>query len=392
MGPLKGIRVLDLSRILAGPWATQLLADYGATIWKIERPEVGDDTRHWGPPFLKDPQGIDTAESAYYLSTNRGKQSIAVDITTESGQAIIRKLVARADILVENFKVGGLEKYGLDYATLSAEHPGLIYCSITGFGQTGPDAGLAGYDAMVQARGGLMSITGERDGLPGAGPQKVGVAVADLMAGMYAVSAILAALHHREKSGEGQQIDLGLLDTQVAWLANQGMNYLIGGEAPVRQGTAHPNIVPYQALPTGDGFLMLAVGNDRQFAACCKVLGQPELAQDPRFVTNRQRVKYREQLILLLEPLFRQKTTTEWRALMAAEQVPCGPINSIDQVFRDPQVLSRGMRLDLPHPVAGHVPQVANPVKFSRTPVEYQGAPPLLGADTETVLNWLLEE
>ncbi|PLX62768.1 CaiB/BaiF CoA-transferase family protein [Sedimenticola selenatireducens] len=392
MGPLKGIRVLDLSRILAGPWATQLLADYGATIWKIERPEVGDDTRHWGPPFLKDPQGIDTAESAYYLSTNRGKQSIAVDITTESGQAIIRKLVARADILVENFKVGGLEKYGLDYATLSAEHPGLIYCSITGFGQTGPDAGLAGYDAMVQARGGLMSITGERDGLPGAGPQKVGVAVADLMAGMYAVSAILAALHHREKSGEGQQIDLGLLDTQVAWLANQGMNYLIGGEAPVRQGTAHPNIVPYQALPTGDGFLMLAVGNDRQFAACCKVLGQPELAQDPRFVTNRQRVKYREQLILLLEPLFRQKTTTEWRALLAAEQVPCGPINSIDQVFRDPQVLSRGMRLDLPHPVAGHVPQVANPVKFSRTPVEYQGAPPLLGADTETVLNWLLEE
>ncbi|MCW8905402.1 CaiB/BaiF CoA transferase family protein, partial [Sedimenticola sp.] len=326
MGPLKGIRVLDLSRILAGPWATQLLADYGATIWKIERPEVGDDTRHWGPPFLKDPQGIDTAESAYYLSTNRGKQSIAVDITTESGQAIIRKLVARADILVENFKVGGLEKYGLDYATLSAEHPGLIYCSITGFGQTGPDAGLAGYDAMVQARGGLMSITGERDGLPGAGPQKVGVAVADLIAGMYAVSAILAALHHREKSGEGQQIDLGLLDTQVAWLANQNMNYLIGGEAPVRQGTAHPNIVPYQALPTGDGFLMLAVGNDRQFAACCKVLGQPELARDPRFVTNRQRVKYREQLILLLEALFRQKTTTEWRTLLAAEQVPCGPI------------------------------------------------------------------
>ncbi len=392
MGPLKGIRVLDLSRILAGPWATQLLADYGATIWKIERPEVGDDTRHWGPPFLKDPQGIDTAESAYYLSTNRGKQSIAVDITTESGQAIIRKLVARADILVENFKVGGLEKYGLDYATLSAEHPGLIYCSITGFGQTGPDAGLAGYDAMVQARGGLMSITGERDGLPGAGPQKVGVAVADLMAGMYAVSAILAALHHREKSGEGQQIDLGLLDTQVAWLANQNMNYLIGGEAPVRQGTAHPNIVPYQAPPTGDGFLMLAVGNDRQFAACCKVLGQPELARDPRFVTNRQRVKYREQLILLLEALFRQKTTTEWRTLLAAEQVPCGPINNIDEVFSDPQVLSRGMRLDLPHPVAGHVPQVANPVKFSRTPVEYQGAPPLLGADTETVLNWLLEE
>lgn len=392
MGPLKGIRVLDLSRILAGPWATQLLADYGATIWKIERPRVGDDTRHWGPPFLKDRQGNDSAESAYYLSTNRGKKSVAVDITTASGQAIIRQLAARADILVENFKVGGLKKYGLDYTALSAEHPGLIYCSITGFGQTGPDAGLAGYDAMVQARGGLMSITGERDGLPGAGPQKVGVAVADLMAGMYAVSAILAALHHRDKSGEGQQIDLALLDTQVAWLANQNMNYLISGAVPLRQGTAHPNIVPYQAFPTRDGFLMLAVGNDRQFAACCKVLGQPALARDPRFTTNRQRVKCREQLIPLLEPLFRQNTTAEWQRLLAAEQVPCGPINDVKQVFSDPQVLSRGMRLDLSHPVAGQVPQVANPVKFSCTPVEYQGAPPLLGADTETVLDWLQEE
>jgi len=392
MGPLKGIRVLDLSRILAGPWATQLLADYGATIWKIERPGVGDDTRHWGPPFLKDRQGNDSAESAYYLSTNRGKKSVAVDITTASGQAIIRQLAARADILVENFKVGGLKKYGLDYTALSAEHPGLIYCSITGFGQTGPDAGLAGYDAMVQARGGLMSITGERDGLPGAGPQKVGVAVADLMAGMYAVSAILAALHHRDKSGEGQQIDLALLDTQVAWLANQNINYLISGAVPLRQGTAHPNIVPYQAFPTRDGFLMLAVGNDRQFAACCKVLGQPALARDPRFTTNRQRVKCREQLIPLLEPLFRQNTTAEWQRLLAAEQVPCGPINDVKQVFSDPQVLSRGMRLDLSHPVAGQVPQVANPVKFSCTPVEYQGAPPLLGADTETVLDWLQEE
>lgn len=392
MGPLKGIRVLDLSRVLAGPWATQLLADYGATVWKIERPEVGDDTRHWGPPFLKDKQGADTSESAYYLCANRGKKSVAVDIATASGQSIIRQLAARADILVENFKLGGLKKYGLDYASLSAEHPGLIYCSITGFGQTGPDAGLAGYDAMVQARGGLMSITGERDGLPGAGPQKVGVAVVDLMTGMYAVSAILAALHHRDESGEGQHIDLALLDTQVAWLANQGMNYLVGGEAPVRQGTAHPNIVPYQALPTADGFLMLAVGNDRQFAACCKVLGHPELAQDARFATNRQRVKYREQLIPLLESLFRQKRTAEWRPLLAAEQVPCAPINSIDQVFHDPQVLARGMRLDLPHPLAGQVPQVANPVKFSRTPVEYQGAPPLLGADTDAVLKWLLEE
>ncbi|WP_428605355.1 CaiB/BaiF CoA transferase family protein [Sedimenticola sp.] len=392
MGPLKGIKVLDLSRILAGPWATQLLADYGATVWKIERPQVGDDTRHWGPPFLKDPDGIDTSESAYYLSTNRGKQSIAVDITRESGQAIVRRLLARADIVVENFKVGGLAKYGLDYASLSAEYPRLIYCSITGFGQTGPDAGLAGYDAMVQARGGLMSITGERDGLPGAGPQKVGVAVADLMAGMYAVSAILAALHHREKSGEGQQIDLGLLDTQVAWLANQNMNYLIGGEVPVRQGTAHPNIVPYQALPTADGFLMLAVGNDRQFASCCEVLGLAPLAQDGRFATNRQRVKHREQLIPLLEESFRRKTTADWIRLLGAEQVPCGPINSIAEVFNDPQVLARGMRFDLDHPLAGRVPQVANPVHFSRTPIEYKGAPPLLGADTEAVLQALLEE
>lgn len=392
MGPLKGIRVLDLSRVLAGPWATQLLADYGATVWKIERPEAGDDTRHWGPPFLKDRQGADTTESAYYLSANRGKKSVAVDITTEAGQAIIRELAGRADVVVENFKLGGLKKYGLDYATLSAEHPGLIYCSITGFGQTGPDAGLAGYDAMVQARGGLMSITGEADDQPGGGPQKVGVAVVDLMTGMYAVSAILAALHHRERSGEGQYIDLALLDTQVAWLANQGMNYLLSGEAPTRQGTAHPNIVPYQALPTSDGFLMLAVGNDRQFAACCRVLGQAELARDARFTTNRQRVKHRHQLIPLLETLFRRKTTAEWRRLLDAEQVPCGPINSIDQVFQDPQVLARGMRLDLPHPLAGQVPQVANPVKFSRTPVEYQGAPPLLGADTEAVLAWLQEE
>ncbi|WP_275098392.1 CaiB/BaiF CoA transferase family protein [Sedimenticola hydrogenitrophicus] len=392
MGPLKGIKILDLSRILAGPWATQLLADYGATVWKIERPGVGDDTRHWGPPFLKDSEGADTAESAYYLSTNRGKHSIAVDITSETGQAVIRRLAARADILVENFKVGGLAKYGLDYASLCAVNPGLIYCSITGFGQTGPDAALAGYDAMVQARGGLMSITGERDGLPGAGPQKVGVAVADLMAGMYAVSAILAALHHRDQTGEGQQIDLGLLDSQVAWLANQGMNYLVGGEAPVRQGTAHPNIVPYQALPTRDGFLMLAVGNDRQFAACCRVLGRPALAEDSRFTSNRLRVEHREQLIPLLEGLFSRKTTAEWAGLLAAEQVPCGPINNIAEVFDDPQVLARGMRLELPHPLAGTVPQVANPVKFSRTPVEYQGAPPLLGADTEAVLRALSDE
>ncbi|MCW8889770.1 MAG: CoA transferase [Sedimenticola sp.] len=392
MGPLQGIKILDLSRILAGPWATQLLADYGADVWKIERPGVGDDTRHWGPPFLKDREGRETTESAYYLSANRGKRSVAIDITTEAGQVAIRKLAAEADILVENYKVGGLAKYGLDYDSLSKLYPRLIYCSITGFGQTGPDASLAGYDAMVQARGGLMSITGERDGLPGGGPQKVGVAVADLMAGMYAVSAILAALYHRDKSGQGQQIDIGLLDTQVAWLANQNMNYLVGGVPPTRQGTAHPNIVPYQALPTRDGFIMLAVGNDRQFVACCEVLGRSDLAIDPRFLTNRQRVQHRDQLIPLLESCFKTKTTAEWSGLLDKVKVPCGPINTLAEVFEDEQLKARGMRLDLPHPMAGTVPQVANPVKFSATPVEYPLAPPLLGADTDSVLRDLGED
>ncbi len=391
MGPLEGITILDLSRILAGPWATQVLADYGATVWKIERPDVGDDTRHWGPPYLKDAQGADTEESAYYLSANRGKRSVAVDITTPQGQSIVRRLAREADILVENFKVGGLAKYGLDYETLSVSCPRLIYCSITGFGQTGPDAGLAGYDAMIQARGGLMSITGEADDQPGGGPQKAGVAVADLMTGMYAVSAILAALHHREKSGQGQHIDLGLLDTQVAWLANQNMNYLVGGELPLRRGSAHPNIVPYQALPTADGYLMLAVGNDRQFVACCEVLGEPGLAQDEAFVSNAQRVKNRERLIPRLEALFRRRRTREWLDRLGAVKVPCGPINTLDQVFDDPQVRARDMRFDLPHPLAGTVPQVANPVRFSRTPLEYRIAPPLLGADTEALLALLSE-
>ncbi|MCW8945067.1 MAG: CoA transferase [Sedimenticola sp.] len=392
MGPLQGIKILDLSRILAGPWATQLLADYGADVWKIERPGVGDDTRHWGPPFLKDRDGVETTESAYFLSTNRGKRSLVLDITAEPGQAAIRKLVVEADILVENYKVGGLAKYGLDYDSLAKLNPQLIYCSITGFGQTGPDASLAGYDAMVQARGGLMSITGEPDGVPGAGPQKVGVAVADLMAGMYAVSAILAALHHRDKTGQGQQIDIGLLDTQVAWLANQNMNYLVGGVAPSRQGTAHPNIVPYQALPTRDGFIMLAVGNDRQFSACCEVLGEPGLVSDPRFLTNRLRVEYRDQLIPLLESCFKTKTTAEWSQLLGQVKVPCGPINTLAEVFDDRQIKARQMQFDLPHPVAGTVPQVANPVKFSATPIVYPLAPPLLGADTESVLKSLLDD
>ncbi|GGD60133.1 CaiB/BaiF CoA transferase family protein [Lacimicrobium alkaliphilum] len=388
-GPLKGIKVLDLSRILAGPWATQVLADYGASVWKIERPQCGDDTRHWGPPYLKDAQGRETAESAYYLAANRGKQSVTVDITTDEGQQVIRELAARADVLVENYKVGGLKKYGLDYASLGKVNPKLIYCSITGFGQDGPDATRPGYDAMIQAMGGLMSITGEPDTLPGGGPQKAGVAVADLMTGMYGVSAILAALYEREQSGQGQHIDLALLDTQVAWLANQASNYLVSGEVPQRMGTAHPNIVPYQSLKVKDGFILLAVGNDQQFQRCCTVLGDAELAFDNRFSTNARRVQHRLSLIPRLEALLCMQPLDHWLAQLAEAGVPCGPINTLDRVFAEPQVRHRRMQFDLPHPIAGKVPMVANPVKFSRTKVEYNQAPPTLGQHTDEVLNSL---
>lgn len=390
-GPLSGIKVLDLSRILAGPWATQVLADYGATVWKVEQPQKGDDTRRWGPPFAKDDSGQDSAESAYFLSANRGKKSFEIDITNEPGQALIRQLVLEADMLIENYKVGGLQKYGLDYASLKLLNPGLIYCSITGFGQDGPYAAQAGYDAMIQAMGGLMSITGERDELAGGGPQKVGVAVADLMTGMYAVTAVLAALHHRTRTGEGQHIDLALLDTQVAWLANQGSNYLISGEVPKRLGTAHPNIVPYQALPVQDGHIMLAVGNDKQFRACCDILGCAELAEHADYCTNSLRVKHRENLIPLLTACLRRKPLAHWLELLAAAHVPCGPINSIDKVFADPQVKHRKVQIAMEHPTAGEIPLVANPVKFSKTPIEYTQAPPTLGQHNDEISDFFEE-
>lgn len=386
-GPLSGIKVLDLSRILAGPWSTQVLADYGAEVWKVERPEKGDDTRHWGPPYAKDQEGNATAESAYYLAANRGKKSIELDITSTEGQAAIYKLVKEADILVENYKVGGLKKYGLDYDSIKAIKPNIIYCSITGFGQTGPYANRAGYDAMIQAMGGLMSITGEKDQLPGGGPQKVGVAVADLMTGMYAVSAILAALYHKTQTGQGQHIDLALLDTQVAWLANQGSNYLVSGDVPERLGTAHPNIVPYQNMKVQDGYILLAVGNDGQFKKCCEIVGAPELGTDPRYASNGLRIENRDELITKLEALFVQQPLEYWLEHLSDAHVPCGPINSIDRVFENEQVLHRNMQFDLAHPTAGKVPQVANPVKFSETPIEYKSAPPTLGQHTKEILG-----
>jgi crotonobetainyl-CoA:carnitine CoA-transferase CaiB-like acyl-CoA transferase len=386
-GPLQGIVVLDLSRILAGPWATQVLADFGAEVIKVEHPRGGDDTRSWGPPYLKDEAGFDTTESAYYLSANRGKRSVAIDLATAEGQSLVRQIAEQADVLVENFKVGGLARYGLSYDDLASLNPRLVYLSISAFGQDGPAAAEPGYDAMIQAMGGLMSITGVPDGEAGAGPQKVGVAVADLMCGMYAVAAVLAALNERRDSGRGQFIDLSLLDTQVAWLANQNLNYLVSGEAPGRRGTAHPNIVPYQAFRTSDGFLMLAVGNDAQFARFCAVAGAAELAADPRFVTNQGRVACRAELVQRIEAILRSRTSAAWLADLRKAHVPCGPINDLAQVFADPQVRHRQLRLDLPHPLAGSVPGVRNPVLFSRTPLQYDRPPPPLGADTDEVLQ-----
>lgn len=386
MGPLSGITVLDLSRILAGPWATQVLADLGAEVIKIEKPGEGDDTRRWGPPWLAALDGAPTAESAYYLSANRNKRSVAIDLAAPEGAELVRRLAVGSDVLVENFKVGGLAKYGLDWPSLSAANPRLVYCSITGYGQTGPNAHRAGYDAAIQAEAGLMSITGEPDGAPGAGPQKVGVAVADLMTGMYAVAGILAALRHAERTGQGQHLDLALYDTQVGWLANQAMNWLVGAEVPSRRGTAHPNIVPYQVMPALGGYFMLAVGNDAQFRRCCEVIGLPGLADDPRFATNAARVRHREHLIPLLAERFRERPPAEWLGLLEAATVPCGPVHTIDQVFASAQAEARGLRIDLPHPLAGTVPQVASPLRLSATPVEYRSAPPLLGADTRAVL------
>jgi len=384
---LTGVTVLDLTRVLAGPWATQLMADMGAEVIKIERPSVGDETRHWGPPWVVDAAGRETTESAYFLSTNRGKRSVAIDIATAEGQELVRGLAVGADVFVENFKVGALARYGLDYRTIGSANPRLVYLSISAFGQDGPDADGPGYDAMIQAMGGLMSITGVPEGEPGAGPQKVGVAVADLMCGMYAVAAILGALHERHASGRGQYVDLSLLDTQVGWLANQNLNYLVSGAVPCRRGTAHPNIVPYQAFATANGHVMIAVGNDAQFARFCAATGLGDLAADARYATNGQRVVNRDGLLPQIAAALAAQPTRHWLATLRAADVPCGPINDLAQVFDEPQVRHRGLRIDLPHPTAGSVPGVRNPILYSRTPMRYERAPPLLGADTDGVLG-----
>jgi crotonobetainyl-CoA:carnitine CoA-transferase CaiB-like acyl-CoA transferase len=390
MGALSHLRVLDLSRVLAGPWAGQILADLGADVIKIERPGNGDDTRAWGPPFLKDPRGENTSEAAYYLSANRNKQSVTIDFTLPEGQKLVRELAAKSDIVIENFKVGGLKAYGLDYESLQAENPRLIYCSITGFGQTGPYAKRAGYDFMIQGLGGLMSLTGRPDGEEGAGPVKVGVALTDILTGLYSTSAMLAALAHRDQGGAGQHIDMALLDVQVACLANQAMNYLTTGVAPRRLGNAHPNIVPYQDFPTADGDFILTVGNDSQFRKFAEVAGQPQWADDPRFATNKQRVAHRVELIPLIRQATVFRTTAEWVLALERAGVPCGPINDVSQVFEDPQVLARGLKIELPHALGGTVPQVASPIRLSGTPVEYRRAPPLLGEHTLEVLTGVL--
>ncbi len=389
-GALSGLRVLDLSRVLAGPWAGQLMADLGADVVKVERPGAGDDTRAWGPPWLKDDEDQSTGESAYYLSANRNKRSVTIDLGKPEGQALVKQLAAKADILLENFKVDGLSQYGLDYASLKEINPRLIYCSITGFGQTGPYAPRAGYDFLVQGMGGLMSLTGRPDGTEGEGPMKVGVALTDVMTGLYATVAVLAALAHRERTGKGQHIDLALLDVQIACLANQAANYLIGGVVPRRMGNAHPSIVPYQDFPTADGYMIIAIGNDGQFANFCRTVGRPEWAADERFATNPQRVKHRDELIALIRGVTVTRATSEWVAAMEAAGVPCGPINSLDKVFADPQVQARGMRIEMPHPLADKVPLVANPIRMSESPVQYRNPPPTLGEHTDEVLDsWL---
>lgn len=389
-GALSHIRVLDLSRVLAGPWAGQVLADLGAEVLKVERPGAGDDTRHWGPPFLRDSNGENTSEAAYYLCANRNKKSLTVDITQPEGQSIIRDLIAQSDILLENFKVGGLAAYGLDYASLCKINPRLIYCSITGFGQDGPYSSRAGYDFLIQGLGGLMSLTGRGTDEAGSGPVKVGVALVDILTGLYATSAVLAALAHREQSGLGQHIDLALLDVQVACLANQAQNYLTNGLVPTRLGNAHPNIVPYQDFPSADGDFILAIGNDGQFRKFSEVAGHAEWADDPRFATNQSRVINRDLLIPLIRQTTVFKTTSEWIAALDVAGVPCGPINDLAKVFDDPQVQARGLKFDLPHSLAGSVPQVANPIRLSLTPVQYHSAPPLLGEHTDAVLAGLL--
>ena len=387
---LQHVRVLDLSRVLAGPWAAQTLGDLGAEVIKIERPKTGDDTRAWGPPYVTDAEGEPTGESAYYMCTNRNKQSVTVDFTQPQGQALVRALALQCDVLIENYKTGGLAQYGLDYASLSALNPRLVYCSVTGFGQDGPYAHRAGYDFLIQGMGGLMSITGQADGAPGGGPMKVGVALTDILTGLYASTAILAALQARSHTGRGQHIDLALLDVGVACLANQGMNYLYGQQVPQRMGNAHPNTVPYQDFATQDGHMILAIGNDGQFARFCAAIDHPEWAQDERFGCNAARLQHRVELVQRIRAITATRTTRDWIALLERHAVPCGPINTVADVFNDPQVQARGLQFTMPHPEAGEVPLVASPIRLSDTPVRYSHPPPQLGQHTDEVLARLL--
>ena len=395
---LTGIKVLDLSRVLAGPWCTQMLADLGADVVKIERPIVGDDTRHWGPPFLKDSEGNASNQASYYAACNRNKRSVTIDMAQPEGQALIRQMAAEADVLVENFKVGGLKQYGLDYDSLKAVNPRLIYCSVTGFGQTGPYAERAGYDLMVQAMSGLMSITGHADGEPGGGPLKVGVAVIDVFTGLYAANAVQAALLARQSTGEGQHIDMALLDVAMAVLANQASGFLATGKAPSRAGNIHPSLAPYQDFPSKDGNVLLAIGNDGQFARYCEAIGHGDWARDARFATNTSRVQHRAELLALMMPVMKTRTTTEWIALFEDKAVPCGPINTVAEAFEDPQVKARGLRMELPRwanesdanaakDSVNMIPGVANPIRMSGTPITYRNAPPALGQHTREVLQ-----
>jgi crotonobetainyl-CoA:carnitine CoA-transferase CaiB-like acyl-CoA transferase len=390
-GPLSHIRVLDLSRVLAAPWTGQILADLGAEVIKVERPKTGDDSRAFGPPWIKDANGRDTTESAYFTCANRGKKSITLNISKPEGQKIVRELAAKCDVLLENYKCGDLARYGLAWDDLRKINPRLIYCSVTGFGHTGPYRERPGYDFMIQGMGGLMSITGERDDRPGGGPQRAGIPISDLITGMYAAVAVNAALAHRAETGVGQHLDLALLDSTVAVLANQGANYLSTGKPPARIGNAHPNIVPYQAFKTADGDMIIACGNDGQFRKLCEVAGRPELADDPRFATNGKRVENRETLVPMMAAIVAKRATRDWIAALDAAGVPAGPINDLEQVFQEPQAIARGLRLELDHPIAGKVSLVRSPMRFSETPVEHEAPPPTLGQHTEEILRRVLE-
>ncbi len=390
-GPLSHIRVLDLSRVLAGPWAGQILADLGAEVFKVERPKTGDDSRAFGPPWLKDPSGKDTAESAYFACANRGKKSITVNLSRPEGQKIVRELAAKCDVLLENYKFGDLDRYGLGYGDLKKINPKLIYCSVTGFGQTGPWRERPGYDFMIQGMSGLMSVTGERDELPGGGPQKAGIPISDIITGMYAAVAVCAALASRAETGAGQHLDLALLDASAAVLANQGANFLATGKAPARLGNAHPNIVPYQPFRTADGDVIVACGNDGQFRKFCGVAGCAHLADDSRFATNGKRVENRAELTRILSEIVAKRPTRHWVETLEAAGVPNGPINTLDQVFQEPQAIARGLRIELPHPTAGTVSLVRSPMRFSETPVEHALAPPTLGQHTEEILGGVLK-